>query len=106
MLGQLGRGVAWSYTSTGVTAVVQVAVVATTERLLPPEAFGLIAMANVVLRFGSCFAQMGVGRALVQRAHIDDLDIRAAFTSSTVLGLITAATSDRACAARRPVLPN
>ena len=63
-----------------------------TARLLPPEAFGLIAMANVVLRFGKYFATMGVNRALIQRADIDDMDIRAAFTSSTTLGVLTAAT--------------
>ena len=92
MLAALGRGVAWTYTSMGVSGVLQVAVVAMTARLLPPEAFGLIAMANVILRFGSYYARMGVGKALIQRASIDDQDVRAAFTSSTALGLLTAAT--------------
>lgn len=91
LLGQLGRGVAWTYTGMVISGALQVFVVAATARLLSPEAFGLIAMANVVLRFGSYFAQMGVGRALIQRASIDDDDVRAAFTSSTLLGALTTA---------------
>jgi lipopolysaccharide exporter len=92
LLGQLGRGVAWTYTGMVISGVLQVFVVAATARLLPPEAFGLIAMVNVVLRFGSYFAQMGVGRALIQRASIDDDDVRAAFTSSTLFGALTTVT--------------
>lgn len=92
MLAHLWRGIAWTYTSMGITGVLQVGVIATTARLLPPEAFGLIAMSNVILRFGKYFARMGVNRALIQLADIDDLGIRAAFTSSTALGILTAAT--------------
>lgn len=91
MLRQLGRGVVWTYASMGISGALQLAVVAVTARLLPAEAFGLVAMANVVLRFGSYFADMGVGRALIQRQHIDADDVRAAFTSSSALGVATAA---------------
>lgn len=92
MLHQLGRGVVWTYATMAVSGVLQLAVVALTARLLPPEAFGLVAMANVVLRFSSYFANMGVGRALIQRQHIDEDDVRAAFTSSVAMGLATTAT--------------
>lgn len=88
MLAQLGRGVKWTYLSMVIGAAIQVGVTATTARLLEPEAFGLIAMANVMLRFGSYFAKMGVARALVQRSTIDDRDVRAAFTSAALLGLV------------------
>ncbi|MBW2646347.1 MAG: lipopolysaccharide biosynthesis protein [Deltaproteobacteria bacterium] len=57
-------------------------------RLLEPAAFGLIAMAGVILRFGSYFAQMGVGSALIQKKEISDEDIRAAFTSAIFLGIL------------------
>lgn len=69
-----------------VSMIIQTGVTATTARLLDPKDFGLIAMANVLLRFGGYIAQMGVGRALIQRADIDEYDVRAAFTSSTLLG--------------------
>jgi len=61
-----------------------------TARLLSPAEFGLIAMANVVLRLGAYVARMGLGRALIQRMDIDATDIRAAFTSSVAFGAIVA----------------
>ena len=88
LLGQLGRGAAWTYGGMAISGGLQVFVVAATARLFAPEVFGLMAMANVVLRFGNYFAQMGVGRALIQRADIDDEDVRAAFTSTTLLGAL------------------
>lgn len=91
MLKQLRQGVVWTYTSMAIGMAVQVGVTAATARLLDPHAFGLVAMANVLLRFGGYIAQMGVGRALIQRPEIDTDDIRAAFTSSTLLGLLVAA---------------
>lgn len=70
--------------------LVQLGVTATTARLLDPADFGLIAMANVLLRLGNYVAQMGVGRALIQAPEIDELDVRAAFTSSSLLGVLVA----------------
>jgi lipopolysaccharide exporter len=87
--GLTGRTVSslrWSYLSSGINAAVQLAVTAILARLLYPSAFGVVAMASVILSFGQYFAQMGVGRALVQRPHIERGDIRVAFTSSVLLG--------------------
>ncbi len=55
-------------------------------RLLTPTQYGLVAAANAVIGFGQYFAQMGLGQALVQRAAIDDRDIRVAFVSALCLG--------------------
>lgn len=79
-------GLRWSYLSSGVNAVAQLAVTAILARLLYPAAFGVVAMAALILSFGQYFAQMGVGRALVQRPDIDRDDVRVAFTSSVLLG--------------------
>lgn len=51
-------------------------------RLLAPSAFGLIAMAQIAIRFLSYFAQLGVSPALVQKPELSERDIRAAFTLS------------------------
>jgi lipopolysaccharide exporter len=88
MLKSIGHGVKWTYAAMLIGTVIQVVVTAATARLLAPEAFGLIAMANVLLRFGGYFAKMGVARALVQRSTIDELDVRAAFTSAALLGIV------------------
>lgn len=82
------HGLKWSYLSTVTTSILQIGFTAIMARLLDPTAFGLIAMAGVILRFGSYFAQMGVGSALIQRKDISDEEIRAAFTSSICLGML------------------
>jgi len=57
-------------------------------RLLEPKAFGLVALAGVLLRFGVYFSQMGINQAIIQKEHLSDADIRCAFTVSFFLGLI------------------
>lgn len=82
------HGLKWSYTGTIINSVIQIGFTAIMARLLEPAAFGLIAMAGVILRFGSYFAQMGVGSALIQKKEISDEDVRAAFTSALFLGIL------------------
>ena len=84
------RGVQWTTAATVLTALMQIGYTAVMARLLDPAAFGLVAMAGVVLRFGSYFAEMGLGHALVQRAEVDGDDVRAAFTASLGLGVAVA----------------
>lgn len=80
----------WTTTATVVTSVMQIGYTAIMARLLPPAAFGLVALAGVVLRFGGYFAQMGMAQAIVQKPELTERDIRAAFTSSALLGLLFA----------------
>ena len=82
------HGIKWNYISTIITAILQVAYTAVMARLLEPAAFGLIAMATVILRFGSYFAQMGIERAVIQKKEINQADIRSSFTLSVLLGII------------------
>ncbi|WP_375434414.1 lipopolysaccharide biosynthesis protein [uncultured Hymenobacter sp.] len=85
------RGVQWTTAASVANALMQIGYTAVMARLLDPAAFGLVAMAGLVLRFGSYFAEMGLGHALVQRAEITKRDIRAAFTASLGLGVGVAA---------------
>lgn len=78
----------WTTTATVVTSVMQIGYTAVMARLLPPAAFGLVALAGVVLRFGSYFAQMGMSQAIIQKPELEEEDIRAAFTSSVLLGAL------------------
>lgn len=86
MLTQLRTGATWTYMAMAIGGVLQLAATAVTSRLLDPTAFGLVAMANIVVRFGNYFAQMGIGRALIQAETIDEHDIRATLTSSLLFG--------------------
>ncbi|MGV7222799.1 MAG: lipopolysaccharide biosynthesis protein [Nitrospinales bacterium] len=81
------HGLKWSYLGTVVKTILQIGVAAIMARLLDPTAFGLIAMAGVILRFGQYFSQMGVGSAMIQKKEISDEDVRASFTSAFLLGI-------------------
>ena len=81
------HGIKWNYFSTLITAILQIGYTAIMARLLAPAAFGLIAMAGLILRFGSYFAQMGIERALIQKKEINEEDIRSSFTISLFLGI-------------------
>lgn len=78
-LAKLGSGIGWGTVSTLVMAGFQLVFAAVMARLLGPADFGLIAIANVVLRFLSYFAQMGISAAVIQKPNLDDGDIAAAF---------------------------
>ncbi|MCB2407987.1 lipopolysaccharide biosynthesis protein [Hymenobacter lucidus] len=82
------QGVKWSTAATILTAIMQVGYTAVMARLLSPAAFGVVALANVVLRFGGYFAQMGMEQAIIQKQDLTKEDIRAAFTASVALGIV------------------
>ena len=82
------HGLKWSYTGTIINSILQIGFTAIMARLLEPTDFGMMAMAGVILRFGTYFAQMGVGSALIQKKEISDEDVRAAFTSGLFLGIL------------------
>lgn len=75
-------GMRWGTLSTGVNVLFQIGFMAVMARLLSPADFGLLAIANVVLRFLSYFAQLGVSPALIQKSHLEDGDVRAALSVS------------------------
>ena len=85
--GTLG-GLSWVYSATAAGAVMQLVYTAVMGRLLPPADFGLVAMALIVQRFGTYFAEMGVGQALIQKPDLDEGDVRVGFTTSVLLGLL------------------
>ncbi|MBW3621287.1 MAG: lipopolysaccharide biosynthesis protein [Actinobacteria bacterium] len=89
---ELGRrtiaGIHWSYVQTIVSAGLQIVMAAVLARLLTPAAFGLVALANLSLRFVTYFAKAGIAPAVIQKRDLDDVDVRAAFTSSVGLGLL------------------
>jgi O-antigen/teichoic acid export membrane protein len=80
-------GLKWGSAATLANAVMQIGYTSAMARLLAPEAFGLVAIASVILRFGSYFAHLGLSQAIIQKEELTDENIRAAFTSSVLLGI-------------------
>jgi len=82
------NGLKWSYLFTVINVISQLGLTAILARLLSPTDYGLIAMGNVVLRFGSYFAQMGIGQSLIQRNEIDKKNVFTAYVLTFVLSLL------------------
>jgi O-antigen/teichoic acid export membrane protein len=81
-------GLKWGSAATFANAVMQIGYTSAMARLLAPEAFGLVAIASVILRFGTYFANLGLNKAIVQKEELTQEHIRAAFTSSSLLGIL------------------
>lgn len=71
-------GLGWTTLGTAAQAVVQVAVIAALARLLPPAAFGLVAMTAVATRLAGSLAQLGMVQALIQRPVLEPAQASAA----------------------------
>ena len=59
-------------------------------RLLPPDTFGLIGLAYIVLGFGNVFVNLGMGPALIQRQTLTNRHLRVAFTLSLSMAVVLA----------------
>ena len=84
---QTASGLSWFYLSTMTLMVANLAYTATVSRLLAPAAFGLMAIANLVVLFIQFFARMGLASALVQKPDLSEEEIRAASTAGIAVGL-------------------
>ena len=72
--------------------VLQIGVQIVLARLLPVEAFGLLAIASLVVNLGSRVSEIGTGPALIQRVTITPIHVRVAFSLSLLCGsLVTLA---------------
>lgn len=81
-------GFFWSFSGTGVQAVLNILVLTILARLIPPEDFGLIGIASILTMFAGLFYQMGIGPSLIQRKELREAHIRSAFTMTLVLSTV------------------
>lgn len=70
----------WQFSLIAFRTVAQLTVIAILARLLTPEDFGLVGIANIVIGFVAMFTQFGLGQALVQRKELTEIHIRVGFT--------------------------
>lgn len=81
----------WRLATSVVQGTLQFGISVLLARLLPPEDFGLVALALVVVGFATVVADMGLGPAIVQRTHVTDRHLRVSLTLSTLIGVLLAA---------------
>lgn len=66
---------------------IQLAYTAILSRLLTPEDFGVVAIAQVFVTFFSTFSDMGIGSAVIQRRDLEESDVRSLFAFSVIVSL-------------------
>jgi lipopolysaccharide exporter len=86
LTGRAASGLRWSYLGYGALGAANLAYTATISRLLDPVAFGLMALANLVVLFAQYFVRLGLASALVQKPSLHADDVRAASTAGLALG--------------------
>lgn len=82
------RGIIWSFLNRCSNQVVMFAVSMVLARLLSPEDFGVIALANVTIGLVTCFTNLGLGAALIQRTEVEELDYCTFFWADAVMRLL------------------
>jgi O-antigen/teichoic acid export membrane protein len=82
------QGIAWSGIQRVSSQVISFLVILVLSRLLEPDAFGLVAMANVIIAFVQTFLDQGFSRAIVQRDKLEDEHLDTAFWTSAFIGMM------------------
>lgn len=80
------RGFVWSAIQNWGSQAGGLVVFFVLARLLPPAAFGLVALANVFLAFMQIFLEQGFAQALIQRKHLEPEHLDTAFWTTVAIG--------------------
>lgn len=78
------RGLGWTYFSFGLTKALNLVAISILAHILPPEDFGVVALATLAIDYLSILNDLGVGAALIQRKG----DIENAANNTFTLNLI------------------
>ena len=81
-------GLIWSIIENSGTQIFSLIIFLLLARLLTPETFGLIALANVFLAFMRIFLDQGFAKALIQRENLEPEHLDAAFWSQVCSGIL------------------
>lgn len=82
------KGVFWSIIHTYGRAAVSTVTFIILARLLPPEAFGLVALAAIFTAFIEIFIDSGFSAAIVQRPNLEQEHLDTAFWTSVIAGIV------------------
>ncbi len=83
-------GVFWSSVEKYSGLIVSIIVSMILARLLSPEQFGVVAIANVIILFLTMLCQMGIGPAIIQRRDLSNQDINSIYSITCILGAFLA----------------
>ena len=86
-VGRTLKGVSWSAVERFSVQIVQFVISVVLARLLMPEAYGVVALALVILNVLQTVNEMGFGTALIHKQDRDELDFSSVFILNMVLGV-------------------
>lgn len=81
------RGVSWSAVERFSVQAVQFVISVVLARLLMPEAYGVVALALIILNVLQTVNEMGFGEALMHKLDRDELDFSSVFVMNMVVGI-------------------
>lgn len=85
------KGMSWSYLSVFSMAGSQILIGAIMARLLSPADFGVVAISNLVLRFGQYFSQLGIAAAVIQKKDFSKEDEYTSHSMAILIGILVSA---------------
>lgn len=88
--GHVASGVRWGLVNQVVQQTTRFGVQLVLTRLLAPEAFGVMAIALILVNLGTLLSGLGFSQALIQRPQITRAQIDAALAGSLLLGVALA----------------
>jgi len=91
VLRSIFSGLGNQYTGTLITGLGQLVVTAALARLLVPEDYGLAGLATVYIGLAAILSQFGISAALIQRPELTPRYVRAGFTATVLIGVLTTA---------------
>jgi len=82
------HAVAWNYASFALSKGVVLITMAVLTRLLPPETFGLVSLATVVISYFSLLQDLGLGSALIQQRSQVQEAANTVYAANLVIGIL------------------
>lgn len=88
LTGRAASGARWSATGSAVTTVIQLVQLAVVTHFVSPTEFGLLALVQVVLAYGSAFTDAGFSQAIIYRQNNSREQLASVYTLGIILGMI------------------
>src|SRR5688500_14659136 len=85
---KVASGVVWSVVQKWGRALISITIFVALSRMLPPDAFGLVALASAFTIFAELFLDQGLSAAIVQRAELDSEHLDTAFWINLLFGFL------------------
>ncbi len=82
------HAVAWNYASFALSKGVVLITMAVLTRLLPPETFGIVSLATIIISYFSLLQDLGLGSALIQQRNDVQEAANTVYAANLVIGIL------------------